>query len=414
MIVRTFSKEKVILADEPIASGGEGEVRKILSCPAKFGDVCAKLYFKPRQTKEQEGKIRFMVENPPSTIIGDGMMLAWPLETLYKPNGEFIGFIMPVAYPNSNKLVILTLPKLKKAYKEEWYKFDKELDIKTALVSRMMLLNNIAIPIHFLHATGKYILKDFKPDNVLVTPDGRITIVDMDSIQICDNGKLLFPGTASTESYMPPEFYNKGVGRKSSESLNVSWDNFALAEVFYQLMFGLNPYAVSPKTQAEDSNTLPYCISHNLFPFGNNASKIATIPAPHNNFNIIPQPIRLLFIRAFGETPQDRPSAMEWGKTINQVLRSMPKTSAPTPPKSSPKPPKSPSSDSGSDSNPAPVKYCPKCGVAVPLAAKFCKACGYSFEKGEKPKEPRELNKPLIALIILAIVILLAIIILNG
>ena len=397
MIVRTFSKEKVVLADEPLAYGGEGEVRKILSCPAKYGDACAKLYFKPGQTKEQESKIRFMVENPPSTIIGDGMMLAWPLETLYKQSGEFIGFIMPAAYSNSKKLVILTLPKLKKAHKAEWYKFDKELDIKTALISRMMLINNIAIPIYFLHATGKYILKDFKPDNFLVTPTGSITIVDMDSIQICNNGRLLFPGTVSTESYMPPEFYNNGVGRNPGESLSISWDNFALAEVFYQLMFGLNPYAVSPKLQSEDSNTLPYCIAHNLFPFGANASKIATIPAPHNNFKIIPQAIRDLFIRAFGDNPQDRPSAMEWGKTINRVLRQMIPTGTLPP---SPPPP-----------SPDPVKYCPKCGSAVPMAAKFCKSCGYDFETGKGPDS--DVNKTLLVLTIVAVIVVMTIIILS-
>ena len=323
MVVYTSKKEKVILADEPLAAGGEGEVRRIESCPSCFTDVCAKLYFKKGQTKEQERKIRFMVDNPPSKIIGKGMMLAWPLETLHNARGGFIGFIMPTAFPDSKKLVILTLPTIKKSYKKEWYKFDKERDIKTALVSRLKLINNIAIPIHQLHATGKYVLKDFKPDNVLVTPTGMITIVDMDSIQICEGGKVLFPGTAATADYMPPEFYTRKVGIDRNIPLDKSWDNFAVSEVFYQLLFGLKPYAVIPKSDDEDSNTIPYCIAHNLFPFGSHASLIAKIPNPHNNFHIVPPAVRSLFIKAFGDDPADRPQAMEWGRTICHELRSM-------------------------------------------------------------------------------------------
>ena len=410
MVVLTYEKEKIILSDEPLASGGEGEVRKVISCPSKFGNACAKLYFKPHQTKDQENKIRFMVENPPSSIAGDGMMLAWPLETIYRQNGGFLGFLMPEAFPNSNKLVILTLPKLKKTHKTEWYKFDKELDIKTALISRMKLIKNIAIPIHLLHATNKYVLKDFKPDNVLVTPTGKITIVDMDSIQICDNGRLLFPGTASTESYMPAEFYNNGVGRNAKKPLDKSWDNFAVAEVFYQLMFGLNPYAVSPKLQTENSNTLPYCIANNLFPFGSNASKIATIPAPHNNFNIIPQPVKNLFIRAFGDNPSDRPQAMEWGKTINKVLSALPKTVPPPPPVQ----PQNPEPKPNKPEKPKPDtteinKICPKCGASVPLVSKFCKTCGYNFETGQEPIDDKKNNNLYVWLIIIGAVITLII-----
>lgn len=377
MVLYTSKKEKVILSDEPLAAGGEGEVRKVELCPSRFNDVCAKLYFKNGQTKDQERKIRFMVENPPDTVVGNGMMLAWPLETLYGEKNVFVGFIMPMAFPGSKKLVILTLPTIKKSYKEVWCKFDKERDKKTALVSRLKLINNIAIPIHKLHATGKYVLKDFKPDNVLVTPKGMITIVDMDSIQICENGKVLFPGTAATADYMPPEFYNENVGLDKSVPLDKSWDNFAVSEVFYQLLFGLKPYAVIPKSDEEDSNTITYCIARNLFPFGSHASLIAKIPKPHDNFYVVPPTIQNLFIRAFGDNPQERPQAMEWGQTIHNELRSMPEEPSLTQAEIEAEK-ECHRKEREFDNQP---RYCRKCGNALRPNAIFCNKCGTKINR---------------------------------
>lgn len=421
MIVYTYKEEKVILADEPLAAGGEGEVCKVTSCPSQFNNVCAKLYFKPKQTIEQERKIRFMVENPPNIIVGQGVMLAWPVETIYNnPGGSFLGFLMPTAFPDSKKLVILTALKLKKAHKTEWYKFDKELDKKGALIARMKLIKNISIPIHLLHTTDKYVLKDFKPDNVLVTPKGKVTIVDMDSIQICDNGKLLFPGTAATENYVPPEFYNKGVGRDMAIPLDKSWDNFAVGEVFYQLLFGLSPYAVTPKTAAEDSGTLPYCISHNLFPYGKNVAKIAMVPAPHNNFNVIPQPIKDLFIRAFSDNPSDRPQAMEWGRTINAVLRSIPEYHQPKPTQphtesqSQTQYPSQPTPDPSPKDTNASSKYCPKCGARNTQHAKFCKTCGHSFDGSKRKEDKMSLSTAIIIFIVSVAIIIILLAIVNS
>lgn len=396
MIVYTSKKEKVELEDKPLASGGEGEVHRVVSCPRQFTNVCAKLYFKPQQTVEKEKKIRYMVENPPSPIVGKGSMLAWPVETIYSDKKRFIGFLMPTAFPGSKKLVILTTPKIKSSLKEQWAKFDKEKDKKVALISRLKLVNNIAIPIHFLHETDKYVLKDFKPDNVLVTPNGKVIVVDMDSIQICDKGKMLFEGSAATLEYIPPEFY-KGVGQDKKVPLEKSWDNFAISVVFYQLIFGLHPYVSTPKNETEESHTISHSIKENLFPFGSNSMKIKTYPKLHDNFKVIPQEVRALFIRAFGDNPNNRPLAMEWGKTIHSILRSI--EGGPTPPPRIPSPP-TPS---------APKKRCAKCGEENSQHATYCRKCGSILDGAGKGK-----HDTLIAVIVVLVFLALLLIFLAS
>ena len=101
----------------------------------------------------------------------------------------------------------------------------------------MKLINNISIPIFLLHDTGMYVLQDFKPDNVLITHNGMITLCDMDSIQITSENKMSFPGTAATMEYAPPEYTNLNVGKSENVPVDTSWDNFTIAVVFYQLLF---------------------------------------------------------------------------------------------------------------------------------------------------------------------------------
>ena len=293
-----------------------------------------------------ERKINFMVNNPPAKISGQGFLIGWPLAAIYDSSSVFIGFLMPIAHVGSKQLVNLTAKNLSKKLAPEWHqKYDRSLG-RDSLVARLKLINNISIPIHLLHDTGKYVLKDLKPQNILVTHTGQITIVDMDSVQIMAGSCLLFPGTAATDQYMPPEFYTQQVGRDSSKPLDKSWDLFALAVVYYQILFGLHPFVVTPWVVKDDSTIeISQNIAQGLFPFGANAHKVRSYPALHNNFKLVPLQIQKLFVKALGEQPSLRPSAKEWGKAIHDILQQVKTSPVPIPkpsptPKPKPTPPK--------------------------------------------------------------------------
>lgn len=319
MIVYNSKREKIILDEEAISSGGEGAVYKITS-PSSYSNIyCVKIYYEKKRTKDRQQKIEFMVNNPPKMIERNGSKIGWPIDMVWL-NTSFAGFIMPLAYPNSKKLTILTGLTLSKRLDSSWQKYDRKLG-KYSLVARMKLINNISIPIFLLHDTGKYVLHDFKPDNVLITHNGMITLCDMDSIQITDGNQVSFPGSAATLEYAPPEYKYLSHGKSTSLLVDISWDNFTIAVVYYQLLFGIHPFAVTPiKLDDSDSNELSTNIALNLFPFGSNASKIAVIPKPHNNFKVIPNEMQSFFIKAFSSTVQSRPNAKDWGNLIHKFI----------------------------------------------------------------------------------------------
>lgn len=345
MIVYNSKHEEITVVDEPISSGGEGAVYTISSPYLYKRNYCVKIYYEKKRTEDRQRKIDFMVNNPPKSIERSGSRIAWPIEIVYL-NNSFAGFIMPLAFPDSRKLTILTGLSLSKRLDQSWHKYDRKLG-KYSLVARMKLINNISIPIFLLHDTGIYTLQDFKPDNVLITHNGMVTLCDMDSIQITNGGRLLFPGTAATLDYAPPEFSNLNVGKSTDMPVEISWDNFTIAVVFYQLLFGIHPYAVTPKNLKNGaSNELATNIANNLFPFGPNAGQVEVIPPPHNNFRIIPPEMQTMFANAFSDNPLVRPDARDWGILIHSYISEagdvqLPniKVGEPTPePKPEPKP----------------------------------------------------------------------------
>ncbi|WP_284438423.1 protein kinase domain-containing protein [Prevotella communis] len=322
MEVYTSKHEKIVLKNDAFSSGGEGEVRNIVSGPSRFKNICVKIYYQKKRTPEQEKKIKYMISNPPAKVDGIGFLIGWPLDYVTDAGGKFLGFVMPLAFPNSKQLITLTATKLSKKLDSGWHDRYDRANGKSALVARMKLICNIAIPIHILHSTGKYVLKDFKPENVLITHDGRVTIVDMDSVQISEGNRLLHAGMAATPNYMPPEYYNQGVGKAKNALLHKSWDYFAIGVVFYQILFGLHPFVVTPWVQQDaDSNEIYQSISQNLFPFGVNSHKIKSYPELHDKFKVLPKQLQDLFLRAFSDSPSNRPGAEEWGKCIHALVK---------------------------------------------------------------------------------------------
>ena len=319
IILNTSNGNTIRVENEPFAKGGEGAVHRIIY-PSKYAGQCAKIYYTKQRNQQKWHKIEYMVHNPPPDLTRKNHTICWPQEVLFK-NGQFIGFTMPLAFDGSIQLYELCTPKFKAKLGLNWLaKFDRES--KVGIEARLKLCTNLAAAIHIIHSLEYYVLVDLKPQNILVTDEGKISVIDCDSIQISNNGKIIFPARVATAEYVPPEGANIN---PSVDIVQPSWDQFSLAIMFYELLFGLHPYAASFTGRYQDSVTLDSKIKSGLFVHGQNKKYLSVLPPLHQNFGAIANSIRNLFVRAFengNQMPDIRPTAEEWGKTIFIALSS--------------------------------------------------------------------------------------------
>lgn len=317
LTLKTSSGRTLKVEDTPFAKGGEGGVHKIIS-PSN-SNLCAKIYFPKERNIHRKNKIEYMVNNPPPNLSSTNHIICWSKEALYQGN-NFVGFTMPIAFNGSIQLYELCTPKLKAKLPSKWKKkFDR--DSSAGIQSRLKLCTNLAAAIHTIHQFKNYVLVDLKPQNVLVTDDGKVSLIDCDSIQISNNGRVMFPARVATPEYVPPE------GVKINPSKNIvpqSWDRFSMAIMFYEVIFGLHPYAASFNGRYQNSTTLDSKIKSGLFVHGKNKKYISVLPPLHKNFGVIPSSLKQLFDRAFEkghQMPDVRPSAEEWGRTLFTELK---------------------------------------------------------------------------------------------
>ena len=313
------------LESKAFKSGGEGELYRITH-PVSFQNQVVKIYKPEKITKERENKIEFLAGNPPSLQVQDGHhSVIWVNQVVFN-HGKFCGFTMHIA--KGEELELLCHPKLPKILNKDWSKFDFQSSKSIEL--RLKLCFNISVAIYHIHKLSNYVLVDMKPENIMVQPNGLISLIDIDSVAVVKNNKVIFPAPVATPEYTPPEYY-KGL-KLDGDGINETWDRFSMSIIFYRILFGIHPFTGSCSRPYEKCNGLADMVENGLFPNGLKSSYFKVIPPPHNKFKNLEPVVQELFKRCFNEghnNPNQRPNADEWCRSLSpqkviQINRPLP------------------------------------------------------------------------------------------
>lgn len=317
------------LAKKPIASGGEGKVFRIIS--SNYLGYCAKIFYEQRRKeKNRFSKLKFMIHNPPKVIKEKGFVICWPEDLLFV-KGEFVGFIMPLAFEKSIPSYALCNPNIPKKLNFVWEKkYDR--NSKKGILARLKLCVNISIAINHIHNIGSYVFVDLKPQNILITDEGKVSLIDFDSIQITKQDNVLYHATVATPEYMPPESRRLDF---SIDKINESWDRFSLSIIFYQLLVGTHPFSGGTiKANYGEIATVRERILKGYYPLGIHKNKFKMIPNIHNtSLKKYPRQLLHLFKNDFEvgfHSPSKRLRPKEWGHNLFQLITAQKNLTLPT------------------------------------------------------------------------------------
>lgn len=301
---------QIQLSPKPLGRGGEGEVFEIKSPKNQINNV-AKVFFDNKRTSESEQKLKYLISNPPQIAENGHTYLIWALDLLYD-NGKFIGFIMPRAEGIELEVICDDDFLNYKQYQGSiWEKF--AFSQPNSIFIRLKIAYNICAAIASIHSKGNYILVDLKPVNIKITENGLICIIDLDSVQITERGKVLFPSKVATPEYSPPEV---------SKKLTIKdeyWDRFSLAVILYRILIGIHPFSGSLNPPFDKLTVYEDLIKGGFYPHGKRKKDFAVINAKHNYLFKYSDSVVDNFVKCFDTfifQPNNRPSAVEWCNSL--------------------------------------------------------------------------------------------------
>jgi DNA-binding helix-hairpin-helix protein with protein kinase domain len=286
----THSGKPIILGSR-IAKGGEGEVYNL-----ENSDRCIKIYHPNLRNRDREEKLKHMCSNLPTGNSHKMFRICWPEELVYSGSG-FVGFLMQKAYDDSIMAYHLCQVSIPNKLSSSWQQtYDRQSYNGT--INRLKLTTNIAASIHHIHKSGNYVLADLKPQNILLTLDGKVSLIDLDSIQVSGNHDEIFKAPVSTPEYTPPEAKYL---IKNNHLISTNWDIFSLGVIIYEVLCGIHPYAGTANPPHDNLTTICDKIENNLTHINVGKGSFSALPQPHMNFYQFSSGLQSIFKQTFSE-----------------------------------------------------------------------------------------------------------------
>jgi DNA-binding helix-hairpin-helix protein with protein kinase domain len=298
MQVRLEKDNRVLnLNARPLGHGGEAIIYPV-------GPFAAKVYHRP--TAAHAAKLAAMIAHPPKDPMAEHAhtSITWPVDRLLKVGGAggVVGYVMP-RIDNVLPMAEFFNPKARLAHCPL---FHFAYLLRTA--------HNLCAAVRAIHEAG-YVVGDLNECNCLVNNQALVTLVDTDSFQVPDSGKI-FRCPVGKPEYTAPEL--QGV-RFSDVDRFPEHDNFALAILIFQLLMqGIHPFA-GKFTGTGEPASLPERISAGHWPYSTNGN-VAYGPNPHAPpLDVLPTPVRALLHLCFEaghKQGKRRPAAKCWQEAL--------------------------------------------------------------------------------------------------
>lgn len=297
--IRTLTGTGEATLGAMLGRGGEGAVYEATVRGVNLGgEVVAKIYHDP-SGGDRERKTLAMLKNPP-----DSESVAWNLGQLYE-GGVFRGFLMP---------------------KLEFSRYQTFSEVASVVSRRRVapqftvlyaytMVKNLCVAMESFHAAGHRV-GDVNESNALVGADATVMLVDADSAQISDEGRV-FPCTVGKPEYTAPELTH---GSLRDSVRTVESDMFGFMVLAYQAFTGgSHPARAVYRGEGDPLDTVEK-IRAGVYPALLPGSAPVGYSAPRVPVDAIPASVRALLVDGLSVDPGRRPSFRVVRETLEGVL----------------------------------------------------------------------------------------------
>lgn len=277
-----------------VGEGGGGVVYGVLDQPHTVAKVFRSSVL-PLDSRQMD-RLQLLAGLTDPAILGATTV---PTVLLYDKGGQVVGYLMENLY-GWRPLHQLYQPKTR-----------LRLFPWASHTHLIQVARRLAAAVDAVHGQD-LVIGDLNEANALVSPDGDVRLIDVDSFQV-KTDSCLVPCEVARPEYLAPELH--GFSLDDRERFPTG-DRFSLAVLLFQVLaLGRHPFAGRPREAGSTPVALEEAMRLGWFPY---APESPLMPTAGFDWNYLSPRTQSLFIEAFTRPPEQRPFAAEWGEALTE------------------------------------------------------------------------------------------------
>jgi DNA-binding helix-hairpin-helix protein with protein kinase domain len=297
MNFRRASNNAAVRLGKELGRGGEGAVFLVDGAT----DLVAKVYLKP-PSQARIDKLRSMARGASPDLL---KVAAWPMDLLLDGGSQPRGFLMPRVNGREDLHQLYTPRSRRRTFPSADFRF------------LVRVAANLARAMAQIHARG-HVIGDVNHGNALVGHDGTVRLIDCDSIQIRDGGRV-FTCDVGVPLFTPAELSGRAFRGLRRQAYH---DAFGLAALIFHLLYlGRHPFAGQ---FAHGDMPIERAIAEGRVAYGGTAALMGMRPPPGTlALGAFGGEVEQLFEMAFAGAASSRPTAERWVTALRELENSL-------------------------------------------------------------------------------------------